>query len=169
MYVFVHPFQFSYILLFCCSPEWHIGLLCGWIKSLVVAITKARWVSVLLNLIRSYSKFQMLYLLINKNSYCPWHFSVHCCLLWFWPNLSTKLISEEIVCYRPSQEEYSEDAYCSNNSDILDSLPLVKQYLAAECLGKSDGDCKIAYPHCSKSPLDMFSQIYNLELFTEWN
>jgi hypothetical protein len=70
--------------------------------------------------------------------------------------------------YRPSQEAYSEDAYCSdNNSDILDSLPLVKQYFAAECLGKSDGDCKIAYSNCPKSPLDMFSQMYNVELFTE--
>ena len=63
---------------------------------------------------------------------------------------------------------YSEDDYCSdNNSDILDSLPLGEQYLAAECLGKSDGDCKIAYPHCLKSPLDMFSHIYNTELVTE--
>lgn len=77
---------------------------------------------------------------------------------------------EEIahVILTPSQEVLTEDAICSkNNSDVLDSLPPVKQYLAAECLGKSDGDCKIAYPHCPKSPLDMFSQIYNLELFTE--
>jgi hypothetical protein len=78
-----------------------------------------------------------------------------------------KLISEEHICYRPSQEVYSEGAYCSDHhSDILHSLPVVQQYLAAECLGKSDGDCKIAYPHCPKSPLDMFSKIYNLELFT---
>jgi hypothetical protein len=79
-----------------------------------------------------------------------------------------KLISKYNTCSRPSEEVYSEDAYCSdNNSDILDSLPLVMQYLAAECLGKSDGDCKVAYHHCPKSPLDTFSQIHNLELFTD--
>ena len=45
-------------------------------------------------------------------------------------------------------------------------LPLEKQYLAAECLGKSDGDCDAAYPDCPESPLDYISQEIELEIFS---
>jgi hypothetical protein len=73
----------------------------------------------------------------------------------------------ENICCRPSEEVEAGGTYCSNNSYILENLPLEKQYLAAECLGKSDGNCETAYPDCPKSPLDMISKTLNLEIFTE--
>lgn len=51
----------------------------------------------------------------------------------------------------------------------MDYLPLEKQYLAAECLGKSGGDCDAAYPDCAESPLDYISETIQLEIFPEWN
>jgi hypothetical protein len=56
-----------------------------------------------------------------------------------------------------------EEANCSDNNHILEKLPAEKQYLAAECLGKSEGDCHTAYPDCPKSPLDFISQEFNVE------
>jgi hypothetical protein len=49
----------------------------------------------------------------------------------------------------------------------MDYLPLEKQYLAAECLGKSGGDCDAAYPDCAESPLDYISETIQLEIFPE--
>jgi hypothetical protein len=37
------------------------------------------------------------------------------------------------------------------------------QYVTAECLGKSEGDCLAAYPDCPQSPLDFISQEFNME------
>jgi hypothetical protein len=71
------------------------------------------------------------------------------------------------ICCRPSEEVRPEETYCSDSSYMLENLPLEKQYLAAECLGKSDGNCETAYPDCPKSPLDMISQTLNVEMFTE--
>lgn len=51
----------------------------------------------------------------------------------------------------------------------MDYLPLEKQYLAAECVGKSGGDCDAAYPDCPHSPLDYISQTVQLEIFPDWN
>jgi hypothetical protein len=49
----------------------------------------------------------------------------------------------------------------------MDYLPLEKKYLAAECLGKSGGDCDAGYPECPESPLDYISQTVQLEIFPE--
>jgi hypothetical protein len=76
-------------------------------------------------------------------------------------------VSRRNVCCRPSQEVRPEEKECSENSYILEKLPLEEQYLAAECLGKSDGNCETAYPDCPNSPLDMISQKLNVEMITE--
>jgi hypothetical protein len=60
-----------------------------------------------------------------------------------------------------------EERHCSNSSYVLETLPVEKQYLAAECLGKSEGNCETAYPDCPKSLLDMMSQTLNVEMFTD--
>jgi hypothetical protein len=65
--------------------------------------------------------------------------------------------------FRPSQEVQPEEAVCSENTLILEGLPIEKQYLAAECLGKSEGDCHTAYPACPQSPLDYFSKEYTTD------
>ena len=69
--------------------------------------------------------------------------------------------------FRPSQEVEPEEAFCSDNTHIPESLPLEKQYLAAECLGKSEGDCRSAYPDCPQSPLDFISEEFNVDWTVE--
>jgi hypothetical protein len=56
-----------------------------------------------------------------------------------------------------------EEANCNDDIHIMENLPLEKQYVTAECLGKSKGDCHIAYPECPESPLDFISQEFNIE------
>jgi hypothetical protein len=70
-------------------------------------------------------------------------------------------------CYRPSQEVSAADAVCSDNNRKREYLSLEEQYLAAECLGRSDGDCDAAYPECPESPLDYISQEVHVEIFAE--
>jgi hypothetical protein len=60
-----------------------------------------------------------------------------------------------------------EEANCSDNTQILENLPTEKQYVTAECLGKSEGDCHTAYPNCPVSPLDFISQEFNTETIME--
>ncbi|PNF33888.1 hypothetical protein B7P43_G06739 [Cryptotermes secundus] len=67
----------------------------------------------------------------------------------------------------PSEGVQLGEAHCSDSSYGLEYLPLERQYVAAECLGKSDGNCGTAYSNCPKSPLDMISQTLNLQLLTE--
>ncbi|PNF33892.1 hypothetical protein B7P43_G06740 [Cryptotermes secundus] len=76
---------------------------------------------------------------------------------------------EEIVhaILTPSQEVSPAEADCSDNTQVMDYLPLEKQYFAAECVGKSGGDCDAAYPACPESPLDYISQTIQLEMFPE--
>jgi hypothetical protein len=71
------------------------------------------------------------------------------------------------VCFRPSQEFMTEEADCSDNTQILGNLPSEKQYVTAECLGKSEGDCHIAYPDCPESPLDFISKEFDTEIIME--
>jgi hypothetical protein len=70
-------------------------------------------------------------------------------------------------CYRPSQDVPAAEVDCTQNTRVSKYLPLEKQYLVAECLGKSGGDCDAAYPGCPESPLDYISQEINLEIFSE--
>ncbi|XP_021933979.1 uncharacterized protein LOC110836743 [Zootermopsis nevadensis] len=58
-------------------------------------------------------------------------------------------------------------AILTDNTQILENLPVEKQYLAAECLGKSKGNCQTAYPGCPKSPLDFISQELNTDILVE--
>jgi hypothetical protein len=76
-------------------------------------------------------------------------------------------VTSSFCCYRPSQDVPPADANCNDNTQVMDYLPLEKQYLAAECLGKSGGDCDAAYPDCPESPLDYISQTVQLEIFPE--
>jgi hypothetical protein len=70
-----------------------------------------------------------------------------------------------MYCFRPSQEAPPLEAYCSDNTHVMQYLPPEKQYLAAECLGMSDGDCGAAYQDCPESPLDYISQKIYFEIF----
>jgi hypothetical protein len=67
--------------------------------------------------------------------------------------------------YRPSQELLAAEADCTHNTRVAKYLPLEKQYLVAECLGKSDGDCDAAYTDCPESPLDYISQEIYMDIF----
>ncbi|KAJ9592949.1 hypothetical protein L9F63_015373 [Diploptera punctata] len=58
----------------------------------------------------------------------------------------------------PSDDLYTEDEWCGNKqrSHAAENI----EYLAAECLGRSDGDCISAYPSCLQSPLEFISQTF---------
>jgi hypothetical protein len=60
-----------------------------------------------------------------------------------------------------------EETNCSDDVHFLENLPPEKQYVTAECLGKSKGDCHTAYPDCPESPLDYISQEFIMEAIME--
>ncbi|PNF33893.1 hypothetical protein B7P43_G06741 [Cryptotermes secundus] len=76
---------------------------------------------------------------------------------------------EEVIhaILTPSQELMPEEVNCSDNTQLLENLPSDKQYVGAECLGKSEGDCHTAYPDCPVSPLDFISQEFNIDAIKE--
>ncbi|XP_069694252.1 uncharacterized protein [Periplaneta americana] len=67
----------------------------------------------------------------------------------------------------PSEELTPGDADCKEISYVMDYLPPEKRYLAAECLGRYDGDCRAAYRDCPRSPLDFISQKISYGVFSE--
>ncbi|KAJ9582771.1 hypothetical protein L9F63_022882 [Diploptera punctata] len=65
----------------------------------------------------------------------------------------------------PSEELYLADGWCHNyTSTWTPNATNETHYLAAECLGRSNGDCSSAYPIVPRSPLDFISQQINYEL-----
>jgi hypothetical protein len=72
-----------------------------------------------------------------------------------------------VLCFSPSQEVTPEEASCSDSTHVLDNIPPEKQYVAAECLGKSEGDCRAAFPDCPELPLDLNSQEFSMESIME--
>jgi hypothetical protein len=68
-----------------------------------------------------------------------------------------------VLNFRPS-EALAVDFHCNGSYSSTKHQQKEVSYLAAECFGRSGGDCFLRYEDCPESPLDFISKKINNEI-----
>ncbi|XP_069676928.1 uncharacterized protein [Periplaneta americana] len=67
------------------------------------------------------------------------------------------------IILTPSEEDSMTHFDCNGNSSSLQHLQEERDYLVAECLGKTGKDCSAVYADCFEPPLDLMSNVYHVD------